>query len=108
MISRQMELRFESGPSMMPLRRRQSRSNRANWWFEKMRGVVDHARDWPPATPPRTLDRALTVQSTSVAPSPDGAFRSSRAEPTAGATHPSSAPVAHRWQFGRTRRLVWE
>jgi len=48
MISRQLELGFESRPGMRLLRRSRSRSYRAHWWFENMRGVVDTARDWPP------------------------------------------------------------
>ncbi len=30
--------------------RRERRLNRANWWFDQMRQVVDRAFDWP-ATP---------------------------------------------------------
>jgi len=29
--------------------RREQRLNRANWWFDQMRQVVDRAFDWEPA-----------------------------------------------------------
>ena len=47
MISRQLELGFENRPGMRRRHRPRSRSYRAHWWFENMRGVVDTARDWP-------------------------------------------------------------
>ena len=38
---------------MASVARRQKRLNRAHWWFERMRQVVDRAMDWRPAPPPR-------------------------------------------------------
>jgi hypothetical protein len=32
---------------------RQRRQSRAQWWFERMRQVVDRARDWEPTPEPR-------------------------------------------------------
>ncbi len=32
---------------------RQRRLSRAQWWFQRMRQVVDGARDWRPAPAPR-------------------------------------------------------
>ena len=32
---------------------RRSASNTRRWWFERMREIVDRARDWQPAPPPR-------------------------------------------------------
>jgi hypothetical protein len=53
MTNQQMELGFGKTricPSIRRLRRRQSR---ANWWFDRMRQVVDRAFDWQAApTPP--------------------------------------------------------
>ncbi len=49
MISRQLELGFENRPGLRRRHRPRSRSYRAHWWFENMRGVVDTARDWPAA-----------------------------------------------------------
>ncbi|HWH69885.1 MAG TPA: hypothetical protein VNT26_10895 [Candidatus Sulfotelmatobacter sp.] len=33
--------------------RNQRRRQRARFWFERMRQIVDHAQDWEPAPPPR-------------------------------------------------------
>jgi hypothetical protein len=51
MIRRQLELGFENQPGLKPAGRRRGRSSRAHWWFERMRGVVNHAGDWPPVSP---------------------------------------------------------
>ncbi len=51
MVSRQLELGFENQPGIKPARRSLGRSSRANWWFERMRGVVNHAHDWPGPSP---------------------------------------------------------
>jgi hypothetical protein len=55
----QMELSFDgsrrhlsSGPRPAGSRR-QRHLNRALWWFQQMRHVVDLATDWQPAPPPR-------------------------------------------------------
>jgi hypothetical protein len=32
---------------------RPARANRALWWFDRMRQIVDRAMDWPPAPPCR-------------------------------------------------------
>ena len=53
MINRQLELGFASQPGIKRAGRCRRRSSRANWWFERMRGVVDevadalHERDHP-------------------------------------------------------------
>ena len=47
MISRQLELGFENQAGLRTAGRRRGRTSRAHWWFEQMRGVVNHARDWP-------------------------------------------------------------
>jgi hypothetical protein len=52
MVSRQLELGFENRPGFKPAGRSRGRSDRAHYWFERMRGVVDEARDWPPEFPP--------------------------------------------------------
>jgi hypothetical protein len=31
----------------------QRRQNRASWWFDRMREVVEKAKDWQPAPPAR-------------------------------------------------------
>jgi hypothetical protein len=48
----QMELSLECGRGCPPAVRR-GRPGRAHWWFERMRQVVDRARDWQPAPPER-------------------------------------------------------
>jgi hypothetical protein len=49
----QMELSFECGQGRPPAGKRARREGRANWWFERMRQVVDRAFDWKPSPPPR-------------------------------------------------------
>ncbi len=53
MIDGQMELGFGKAAACPPVNRRQRRVSRANWWFARMREVVDRAFDWQPAPPAR-------------------------------------------------------
>jgi len=53
MIDGQMELSFGKAAGCQPANRRQRRIGRANWWFARMREVVDRAFDWQPAPPAR-------------------------------------------------------
>ena len=53
MINTQLELGFVSAGQPFVVTRRQRRQSRANWWFERMRQVVDRAFDWQPAAPAR-------------------------------------------------------
>jgi len=53
MINGQLELGFDKARGWRRLDRRQRHLNRANWWFERMRHVVDRAFDWQPAPVPR-------------------------------------------------------
>ena len=45
----QLELAFAAG--CRPEARRPGHPSRANWWFQRMRQIVDRARDWQPAPP---------------------------------------------------------
>jgi len=45
----QMELGLAGGNRCPRVARRERRLNRANWWFDQMRQVVDQAFDWPTA-----------------------------------------------------------
>jgi hypothetical protein len=45
----QMELGFDKARVCPSVRRRQSKSTRAKWWFDRMRDAVDRAIDWQPA-----------------------------------------------------------
>ena len=57
MTNGQMELGFVNGSRLRPATRRQRRLQRAAWWFNQMRQVVDHALDWhgaPDAPPEQT------------------------------------------------------
>ena len=48
----QLELGFKNaGP--VPLRPQAQRRHRANWWFNRMRNIVDRAFDWKPVATPR-------------------------------------------------------
>ena len=49
MITQQMELSLEGQRVCRSMRRPQRRTNRAHWWFERMREVVDRAFDRQPA-----------------------------------------------------------
>jgi hypothetical protein len=53
MIDGQMELGFGNATGRQAVNRRQRRVSRANWWFARMREVVDRAFDWQPAPPAR-------------------------------------------------------
>lgn len=48
-----MELSLASARNCRSPKRPQRRANRARWWFERMREVVDNAMDWRPAPPAR-------------------------------------------------------
>jgi hypothetical protein len=91
MISRQLQLRLENQPGMKPQSQHRRRTSRAHWWFDKMRGVVDDARDWPTAAP-------------SSKPAPPKANTPS---PVTQA-HAASVPPAYRWKFRRARQARWE
>ena len=53
MIDRQMELGFGSANACHVGPRHERRLSRANWWFERMRRVVEEAIDWKPVPAPR-------------------------------------------------------
>ena len=108
MINRQLELGFENRSGLRPTGRNRRHSSRANWWFERMRGVVNHARDWPPASP---LAKTLLSPGDRVSAGapPPGAARQTRGTsvPSTGANAQTTSEP-HRWKFSRTRRLIWE
>ena len=102
MIDRQLELGFENEPGLKSGLRNRRRSSRANWWFDRMRGEVNHAHDWP-ASPPEE-PRSNAVQANSGAPPSVTAFRTLRPGTPADAADPESAPESPRWRFGSGRR----
>jgi len=52
-VSGQLELGFNSNVRIAPSRVRQTRIERATWWFNKMRATVDNAMSWSAKpTPP--------------------------------------------------------
>lgn len=61
-MKQQMELSFDSSSAFRPIIRRQPRLRRARWWFNRMRRIVDHARDIQPANSagPEQADFAIT------------------------------------------------
>ncbi len=59
MVSRQLELALGNQRGLRPVRGRRNRSGRASWWFEKMHGVVNQARDWEPAPVPEDEERQM-------------------------------------------------
>ena len=55
MTNEQMELSLANGRVCSSLNRRQRRLNRAAWWFDRMRQVVDRAIDPTPAPRPEQV-----------------------------------------------------
>jgi hypothetical protein len=53
MIDEQMELGFGTAIACRVGTRNHQRLSRANWWFERMRRVVEEAMDWKPNPTPR-------------------------------------------------------
>jgi hypothetical protein len=53
MFDGQIEMSF--GKSNYLGRRRYRSQNRAHWWFERMRQIVDLAIEWQPTPPPRPV-----------------------------------------------------
>ena len=108
MVSRQLELGFANQPGLRPAGRGRGRSNRARWWFEQMREVVNHAHDWPPADLPANPVRPAVVPHVSALAPPGTPVRTSAPSPPARMVDPHAAPETHRCRSRRTRRLVWE
>jgi hypothetical protein len=107
MVSRQLELGLENQPGMKPGRKR-GRAGRANWWFEQMRDVVDHARDWPAAPLPAQIPRPTATGPGSAAPPPKTTPHLAISRPPPAPAVAPSTPEPKRWRFVRTRRLIWE
>jgi hypothetical protein len=59
MFNGQMEMSFGRGAKTTS--DRHHRHNRAEWWFRRMRQIVDLASDWQPAPPPRPVQIWLPV-----------------------------------------------
>jgi len=53
MINEQMELGLAGNRKCASAHRTQRRLRRADWWFGRMREVVDKALDWRPTPPAR-------------------------------------------------------
>jgi hypothetical protein len=54
MTNAQLELSFEDCRAhLAPSASRSPSFRRAQWWFRRMRQIVDCALDWPPAPAPR-------------------------------------------------------
>ncbi len=49
MMNEQMELGFDGANRCPRVVQRERRLNRAHWWFDQMRQVVERAIDWEPA-----------------------------------------------------------
>jgi hypothetical protein len=59
--TKQLELGFTNANKCPRVTRRESRSNRANWWFDQMRQMADRAFDWEPA--PRFQTQQILLHS---------------------------------------------
>ena len=51
MFNGQLEMSFDQTVQFGA--RRQRRLSRAQWWFQRMRQIVERATDWHPCPPPR-------------------------------------------------------
>jgi hypothetical protein len=51
MHNAQLEMSFQGATRV--LSRRQRRLSRAQWWFQRMRQIVDRAIEWQPSPPAR-------------------------------------------------------
>jgi hypothetical protein len=67
---RQLELGFAGVAVRAAAGPRSRRLSRANWWFQRMRQLVDRATDWQPALPvrPQQIWLPNTHRAVSVAP----------------------------------------
>ncbi len=108
MITRQLELGLESRLGMRLRHRNRHRSDQARWWFEKMRGVVAEARDWPPAVPPPVAPRSIAPPMASGTFLPGAPSRSTTPAQPASDANASPTPGGYRWHFRRTHHLTWE
>jgi hypothetical protein len=52
-INEQLELGFNGLPPRTNAARREGRIARADWWFARMRAIVESAMDWSAAAEPR-------------------------------------------------------
>ena len=80
MYNGQLEMSFANGRGCQTIDRRQKRLNRAQWWFQRMRQVVEYATDWAPAPipPPEQIwfpgaTRQVAIASPSPQPAPANA-----------------------------------
>jgi len=55
----QMELSLNSRQQCPSHYRRQRRQTRAQWWFARMRQLVESATDWQPAPTPRPVQTSF-------------------------------------------------
>jgi hypothetical protein len=101
MVSRQLELGFEGRPGLKPAGRSRGRSGRAHWWFDRIRGVVDEARDWAPALRPAEVPARGEAPSSGI-----GLPTAEPTPPDAGAK--ALGPEQRRWKFRRARRMILE
>jgi hypothetical protein len=70
MYNGQMELSLENGKLCPSLTRRQRRMSRAQWWFQRMRQVVDRVIDPPAAPRPEQMVFAGAHRKVSIGPEP--------------------------------------
>jgi len=64
MNKEQLEMSFNGSLRCRQDARGRQRRSRAQWWFNRMRAVVDDALDRTPAPPPRPEQRYLTLPRT--------------------------------------------
>lgn len=108
MVSRQLELGFGSQPGCRSAGRRRGRGSRAHWWFERMRGSVNGAPDWEPASLPEETPRPTGVQAKPDPLKSGAAPRTLSPEPAISTADSQPVLKVPRWKFARTKRLLWE
>jgi hypothetical protein len=110
MINRQLEMHFVQQEGMTPGRRKRGRLTRAHWWFDHMRDIVSHARDWPTAEPEPEIRQPSSVR---IAPAASAISRSSSScnsvsAPSEAVVRLRGGPELPRWKFRRASGLIWE
>jgi hypothetical protein len=76
-VDSQLELGFAGAPACPTTASSRDRQSRARWWFQRMRELVDCAREWQPVPAPRPEQIWLpnTYRSISLAPQSGGEQR---------------------------------
>ena len=105
MINRQLELGLDNRPVCQSDNRRRRRTGRANWWFERMRGLVEGAQEWEPSVP-KAQNAVTPMPQSETLESGIPEWASQPGPALSSETPPSS--TGPRWKFVRLRTIEGE